>query len=72
MMGFRDAVASAGPYANNLHVAPDRQPQQHPITHVFHISYFALCPTVLKSQRRLYVKPAGRMKRGVHNAVTSQ
>jgi len=23
MMGFWDAVASAGPYANNLHLAPD-------------------------------------------------
>jgi len=24
MMGFGDAVASAGQYANNLHLAPDR------------------------------------------------
>ena len=24
MMGFWDAVASAGSYANNLHLAPDR------------------------------------------------
>ena len=24
MMGFWDAVASAGPYANNLHLAPDK------------------------------------------------
>jgi len=23
MLGFSDAVASAGPYANNLHLAPD-------------------------------------------------
>jgi len=23
------AVASAGPYTNNLHLAPDRQPHQH-------------------------------------------
>ena len=29
MAGFWDAVASAGPYANNLHLAPDRQPHQH-------------------------------------------
>ena len=29
MMGFWDAVVSAGPYANNLHLAPDRLPQQH-------------------------------------------
>ena len=24
-MGFWDAVALAGPYANNLHLAPDRE-----------------------------------------------
>jgi len=35
MMGFGDAVASAGPYAKNLHLAPDRQPHQHLITQVF-------------------------------------
>ena len=27
MMGFWDAVASAGQYANNLHLAPDRYHQ---------------------------------------------
>ena len=27
--GVWDAMASAGPYANNLHLAPDRQPHQH-------------------------------------------
>ena len=32
MMGFWDAVASAGPYPNNLHLAPGRQPHQHLIT----------------------------------------
>jgi len=32
MMGFGMAVASAGPYANNLHLAADRQPRQHLIT----------------------------------------
>jgi len=32
MMGFWNAVASAGPHANNLHLAPDRQPHQHLIT----------------------------------------
>ena len=26
MMWFGDAVASAGPHANNLNLAPDRQP----------------------------------------------
>jgi len=28
-------VASAGPYAS-LHLAPDRQPRQHPTTQVFY------------------------------------
>ena len=31
-MEFGDAVASAGPYANNLHLAPDRWPHQHLVT----------------------------------------
>ena len=35
-MGFCDAVASAGPYAHNLHLASDRQPHQHLITLVLH------------------------------------
>jgi len=34
-MGFGDAVASAGPYANNLHLTPDRWPLQHLITQCF-------------------------------------
>jgi len=34
-MGFRTAVASAGPYANNLHLAPDRKPDQHHIAQIF-------------------------------------
>ena len=29
------AVAAAGPYANHLHLTPDRQPRQHLITQVF-------------------------------------
>jgi len=32
---MRMAVASAGLYANNLHLAPDRYPYQHLITHIF-------------------------------------
>jgi len=31
-MRFWDAVASVGPYANNLHIVPDRKPQQLPTT----------------------------------------
>jgi len=29
VMGFGMAVASAGPYANSLHLAPDRKPHHH-------------------------------------------
>ena len=32
MVGFGDAVASAGPYANNPHLAPDRKPHQNRIS----------------------------------------
>ena len=28
-------VASAGPYANNLHLTPDRQPHEHLVTQFF-------------------------------------
>ena len=37
-MGFWDAVASAGPYANNLHLPPDRQQHRHLITQFFYRS----------------------------------
>jgi len=30
------AVASAGPYANHLHLVPDRQQRQHLTTQVFY------------------------------------
>jgi len=31
-MEFRDAVASAGPYANNLHLAPDNHASTPPLS----------------------------------------
>jgi len=34
-MGFWDAVASAGPYANNLHLTLDSKPHQHVIIQFF-------------------------------------
>jgi len=40
-MGFRDAVASAGPYANNLHLAPERYPHQHLIIQFLQAGCFA-------------------------------
>ena len=44
MMGFRDAVASAGRYANNLHLAPDR-PHQHLITQLLQARCSSWRPT---------------------------
>jgi len=36
MMGFEDAVASVGRYANNLYLAADREPHQHLIIQFFY------------------------------------
>jgi len=45
MMGFWDAVASAGLHANNLHLAPDRQPHRHLITQFLWTGYSSCRPT---------------------------
>jgi len=42
--GARDdgvAMASAGPYANHLHLAPDREPRQYLTTHFLQVG----CPS---------------------------
>jgi len=44
-IGFWVAVASAGPYANNLHLAPDKQPRQHLITQFLQAGCSSQCPT---------------------------
>ena len=44
MMGFWDAVVSAGPYANNLHLAPDRLTQQHLIAQFLQAGCTSLMP----------------------------
>jgi len=44
-MGFWDVVASAGPYANNLHPAPDRYLHQHPITQFLQAGFSSWCQT---------------------------
>ena len=44
-MGFGDAVASAGPYANNLHLTADKQPRQHLITQFLQAGCSSWCPT---------------------------
>jgi len=38
------AVASAGPYANHLHLTPDRYPCQHVITQFFTGQIFFMMP----------------------------
>jgi len=49
IMGYWDAVASAGPSANNLHLAPDRKPHQHLIAQNYRPDALPDAqPTVLK------------------------
>ena len=57
-MGFQDAVASAGPYANNLHLAQDRQPHQHLITQLLQARCSSWCPTnIVKTGNYNNAKP---------------
>ena len=57
-MGFLDAVASAGPYANNLHLAPDTLPHQQLITQLLQAGCSSWCLTssvsALKASAALY------------------
>jgi len=55
MMGFWDAVASAGPYANNLHPAPDRQPHQHLITQFFTGQMLSMMPNSVSALKAEYL-----------------
>ena len=48
-------MASAGPYANHLHLTPDRQPRQYLTTHVFY---------------RPDALPTGRLQDSGHVTVT--
>ena len=57
------AVASAGPYAS-VHLAPDRQPRQHPTTQFLQAGYPSCRPTnSVKAQPAgdLSHKPGGRL-----------
>jgi len=57
MMGFWDAVASAGRNANNLHLNPDRQPHQHLITQFLQTGCSSWHPTnSVKALKKLPVK----------------
>ena len=54
-MGLGMAVASAGPHANNLHLAPDRQPHQQLIAQFLQVDFFSWCPTnSVKAQKDRY------------------
>jgi len=76
MIGFWDAVASAGPYAKNLHLAPDRKPHQHLITQFLQAGCSSWCPT--NSVKALKViRKTGRinqicMSAGCMNTVKKQ
>ena len=61
-MGFWDAVASAGPYANNLRLAPDRIPHQHLITQFFTGQMLFLTPSqqCQSTEGKVLLSPATR------------
>jgi len=61
MTGFWDAVASAGPYANNMNLAANRQPQQHFISRFLQAGDAQ--PTVSKHGRQLQDIWKKRIKR---------
>jgi len=56
------AVASAGPYANNLHLAPDREPHQHLITLVFIAQMLFLTPSQQGQSTEGWLSIAGKSK----------
>ena len=57
--GVWDAVASAVPCADNLHLTPDRQPHQHLMTQFLQAGYSSLCPIngvkALKAETRRFI-----------------
>jgi len=57
IMRFWDTVASAGRYANNMHLSPDRQPHQHLITQFFTDRMLFLMPN--HCVKALKVNPIG-------------
>jgi len=52
MMGFWDAVTSAGSYANNLHLASDRKPHNSVFTGWMHF----LTPSSVKALKAIRLK----------------
>jgi len=62
-MGFGDAVASTGPYANSPHLAPDWQPHQHLITQFLQAGWSSRCQT--NSVKALKVLNAKRNKQNI-------
>jgi len=61
MIGFWDAVASAGPYANSLHLAPDRQPHQHLVSQFLQAGCSSWPPTnIVKAFKALGFKQVSK------------
>ena len=50
IIGFWEAVVPARPYADNLHLAPDRKPHQQLITQLFTGWMFFLTPNCVKAK----------------------
>jgi len=57
IMGFRDAVASAGPYANNLHLATDNHTNTSSLLHKIWKK-----KTERDQVTQIYLKTAGKCK----------
>ena len=75
-MGFGDAVASAGPYANNLHLAANRYPHQHLMTLILAGRVLFLTPNKQRQStkginqltlRNYSVYTAVRIENGLYN-----
>jgi len=57
VMGFWDAVASAGPYANNLHLAPDAPHHTNTSSLSFYWPYMMLFLTPINSPLSSSITP---------------
>ena len=60
-MGFDMVVASAGPYANNLHLAPDIQAHQHLITQFLQAGCFSWRSTNSVKALKVFIKKYGNI-----------
>ena len=72
-MGFGDAVASAGPYTNNLQLAQDRYPHQYLITQAacssWRLTHSVNAPKAKRKQKKPTVMHVCNINLSSHNDV---